>query len=143
MVPELLRRGRVQLYWLEFDGRPAAAEYHLVGDGVLYVYQSGMEPDLLEHKPGNLINLMIVRQAIERGYRAYDFLRGDEPYKARFGAQPRPSVELRIVPPRAAAHSRHNLWQAGRSVKQWMTKEKGQGDTKTGRQGDRGQEAAR
>ena len=104
VVPELLRRGRVQLYWLEFDGRPAAAEYHLAGDGVLYVYQSGMEPELLEHKPGNLINLMIVRQAIERGYRAYDFLRGDEPYKARFGAQPRPSVELRIVPPRAAAH---------------------------------------
>ena len=25
-------------------------------------------------------------QAIERGYRAYDFLRGDEPYKANFRA---------------------------------------------------------
>ena len=48
VVPELLRRGRVQLYWLEFDGRPVAAEYHLVGDGMLYVYQSGMEPELLE-----------------------------------------------------------------------------------------------
>jgi CelD/BcsL family acetyltransferase involved in cellulose biosynthesis len=121
VVPELLRRGRVQLYWLEIDGSPAAAEYHLVGNGMLYVYQSGMDPDLLEHKPGNLINLMILRQAIERGYRAYDFLRGDEPYKARFGAQPRPSLELRIVPPRAAAQFRHNLWQAGRNVKQWLT----------------------
>ena len=90
---------------------------------MLYVYQSGMEPDLLEHKPGYLINLMIVRQAIERGYRAYDFLRGDEAYKARFGAQRRPSMELCIVPPRAAAHWRHNLWQAGRSVKKWVTRE--------------------
>ena len=133
VVPELLRRGRVQLYWLEFDGRPAAAEYHLAGDGVLYVYQSGMEPELLEHKPGNLINLMIVRQAIERGYRAYDFLRGDEPYKARFGAQPRPSVELRIVPPRAAAHSAPQSL-AGGEKRQKVDDRNDQG---TRRQGDR------
>jgi len=120
VVPELLRRGRVQLYWLEIDGKPVAAEYHLVGDGMLYVYQAGIDPDWLEQKPGNLINLMILRQAIERGYRAYDFLRGDEPYKARFGAQPRPSMEFRVVPPRATAQLRHNLWRAGSSVKQWV-----------------------
>jgi CelD/BcsL family acetyltransferase involved in cellulose biosynthesis len=123
VAPELLRRGQVRLSWLEFDGRPAAAEYQLAGDGVLYVYQSGMEPELLEHKPGRLINLMLVRQAIERGYRAYDFLRGDEPYKARFGAQPRPSVEFRIAAPRPAARLRYNLWEAGRNVKHWVMKE--------------------
>jgi CelD/BcsL family acetyltransferase involved in cellulose biosynthesis len=120
VIPELLRRGRVQLYWIEIDGRPAAAEYHLVGDGMLFVYQSGMEPELLVHKPGILINLMILRRAIEQGYWAYDFLRGDEPYKARFGAQSRASLELRIVPPRATARLRHNLWQAGSSVKHWL-----------------------
>jgi CelD/BcsL family acetyltransferase involved in cellulose biosynthesis len=120
VAAELLRCGQVQLYWLEIDGRPAAAEYHLVGDGMLFVYQSGIEPQLLEYKPGYLINLMILRRAIEQGYRAYDFLRGDEPYKARFGAQPRPSLELRIVPPRAAAQLRHSLWQAGSSVKHWL-----------------------
>ncbi len=31
VVPELLRRGQVQFYWLELDGKPAAAEYQLVG----------------------------------------------------------------------------------------------------------------
>jgi CelD/BcsL family acetyltransferase involved in cellulose biosynthesis len=137
VLPELLRRGMVQLYWLEFEGRPAAAEYHLAGGGVLYVYQSGMEPELLELKPGYLINLMIVRQAIERGYRAYDFLRGDEPYKARLGARQRPGVKYRIVPPRAAAQLRHNLWQAGRNVKNWMTTRiKRPEDKETGRQGE-------
>ena len=60
---------------------------------------------MLEEQPGNLINLMILRQAIARGYRAYDFLRGDEPYKARFGAEPRPSVDFRVAAPRAAARS--------------------------------------
>ena len=66
VVPELLRRGQVQLYWLELDGKPAAAEYHLAGGGVLYVYQAGVDPDLLAHQPGKLINLMILRRAIER-----------------------------------------------------------------------------
>ena len=33
-----------------------------------------------------------------RGYRAYDFLRGDEPYKADWRAQPCPVEEIRIVP---------------------------------------------
>ncbi len=120
VAPELLRRGLVQLYWLELDGRPAAAEYHLAGGGVLYVYQAGVEPELLPEQPGNLINLMILRRAIAGGYRAYDFLRGDEPYKARFGAEPRPCVAYRAAAPRAAARLRHNLWLAGNNVKQWV-----------------------
>ena len=120
VVPELLRRGQVQFYWLELDGRPVAAEYQLVGDGTLYAYQAGVDPESMEHQPGKLINLAILRQAIERGYRAFDFLRGDEPYKARFGAQPRPSVEFRVVPRRTVAQLRHNLWLAGTSVKEWV-----------------------
>ena len=67
VVPELFRRGQVQLYWLELDGQPVAAEYHLVGDGMLYVYQAGVDPESMEHQPGKLINLMILRQAIGRG----------------------------------------------------------------------------
>ncbi|MEN6452391.1 MAG: GNAT family N-acetyltransferase [Thermoguttaceae bacterium] len=123
VVPELLRRGMVQLYWLEIDGRPAAAEYHLASGGVLYVYQAGVEPELLDQQPGNVINLAILRWAIERGYRAYDFLRGDEPYKARFGATPRPCVELQIAAPCPAARWRHNLWLAGNNMKQWIKRE--------------------
>lgn len=122
VAPELLRRGLVQFYWLELDGKPAAAEYHLVGGGVLYVYQAGVDPDMLSHQPGNLINMMILRRAIEQGYRAYDFLRGDEPYKARFGATPRPNVEFHVAAPRATARLRHNLWVAGTNVKQWLKK---------------------
>jgi len=123
VAPELLRRGQVQLYWLELDGIPAAAEYHLAGNGVLYVYQAGVEPALMEHQPGNAINLMILRRAIERGYRVYDFLRGDEVYKARFGAQPHPTIGFRVVPRRAVAQLRHNLWLAGNNVKQWIKRE--------------------
>ncbi len=68
--------------WLELDGEPAAAEYHLAGDGIVYAYQSGIAPESLEHQPGHLSHLATIRRAIERGDRAFDFLRGDEPYKS-------------------------------------------------------------
>ena len=120
VVPELLRRGLVQFHWIELDGKPVAAEYALVGNGTLYCYQAGVDPASLQHQPGKLINLAILRRAIERGDRAFDFLRGDEPYKARFGARPRPSVEYRVVPRRTVAQLRHNLWLAGSGMKNWM-----------------------
>ena len=41
VVPDLLRRGQLHLYWLELDGRPVAAEYQLAGNGILYKYQAG------------------------------------------------------------------------------------------------------
>jgi CelD/BcsL family acetyltransferase involved in cellulose biosynthesis len=122
VVPELLRRGQVQFYWLELDGKPVAAEYQLVGNGTLYAYQAGVDPGSMEYQPGKLINLAILRRAIEHGYRAFDFLRGDESYKARFGARPRPTVEYRVVPRRTVAQLRHNIWLAGNNVKEWVKK---------------------
>ena len=126
VVPALLRRGQVQFHWLELDGKPVAAEYQLVGNGVLYAYQAGVDPEAMAHQPGKLINLAILRQAIERGYRAFDFLRGDEPYKARFGAQPRPTVG---VPRRAPAHRRPTAPQplAGGKQRETVGEERDQG----------------
>ncbi len=120
VLPKLLRNGQLQFIWLELDGRPVAAEYQLVGNGVLYEYQAGVDPAAMEHQPGKLINVAILRQAIESGYRMFDFLRGDEPYKARFGARPRPTVEYRVSPQRPVAQFRRGFWLAGKSVKQWM-----------------------
>jgi len=120
VLPALFCTGQLQFYWLELDGKPVTAEYLLTGDGVLYAYQAGIDPESLEHEPGKLINLMMLRWAIEQGYRAFDFLRGDEPYKANFYATPRPSLELRVVPQRTSARLRHGLWLAGSGVKRWI-----------------------
>ncbi len=116
----LLRDGLLRLDWVELDGRPVAAEYHLAGHGVVYAYQSGIDPDALHHSPGRLAHISTLRQAMEEGYRAFDFLRGDEPYKWHWRAEPRPSMEIRVVPARAAARLRHGLWLAGTSFRQWV-----------------------
>ncbi len=121
-LPQLMKQGQLQFYLLELDGRPVAAEYDLTGGGALYGYQAGVEPETLEFQPGKLLNLAIIRRAIEQGYRIFDFLRGDEPYKAHFRATPRPSMEIRFVPPHPAARLRHNIWLAGCQMKQWIKK---------------------
>jgi CelD/BcsL family acetyltransferase involved in cellulose biosynthesis len=119
-MERLLAAGLLRLHWLELDGRPAAAEYHLAGDGVIYGYQAGVEPDLLQEEPGRLAIVATLRLALEQGFAAFDFLRGDEPYKAHFRAQPRPLVEYRIAPQRAGARWRHRAWGAKQNVKEWL-----------------------
>ena len=112
--------GLATLTWLEMDGKPLAAEYRLHGDGVMYAYQSGMDPDRLSVKPGEMGNMVAIRHAIDQGQQAYDLLRGDEEYKARWRAEPRPMLSIRVVPRRTSARLRHNAWLAGQNVKQWL-----------------------
>ena len=124
----LLASGRLELHWIEIDGRPVAAEFHLLGDhvvgnhqvggGVVYAYQAGVDPEALADEPGRIINIAAIRRAIELGRRGFDFLRGDEPYKAHWRAVPRATLDLRIVPPAASARLRHGVWLAGDAVKQ-------------------------
>jgi CelD/BcsL family acetyltransferase involved in cellulose biosynthesis len=116
----LAEHGRCAVHWLEIDGCSAAAEYHFIGNGLNFAYQSGIDPQRLEQEPGNLITVALVKQAIERGDRAIDFLRGDEAYKSHFRAEPRPIVRYRIAAPRWQARCRLLGWSAARSVKNWL-----------------------
>ena len=112
----LLAFDALRMSWLEIDGRAVAAEYHLAGDGIVYAYQSGIAPDALDYQPGHLSHLATIRRAIERGDRAFDFLRGDEPYKSHWRAVPRATFEARVVPPRIGPRIRQGIWAAGSSV---------------------------
>ena len=112
--------GQLATCWLELDGQPVAAEYLLLGSQTVYSYQSGMAPEMIEHEPGKLMNLLMIRWAIQHGYQSYDLMRGDEPYKQALHAEPVPTVSFRVVPPRSAARVRDGLWRAGRRIKHWL-----------------------
>ncbi len=108
------------LAWLEMDGQPVAVEFYLVSGRTTYAYQAGLDPDRLADKPGHVMQVAMLRQAIEDGQQTFDFLRGDEPYKAYWNAQPRPCVDYRIVPTRRTAQLRHHVWLAGDTMKHWV-----------------------
>jgi CelD/BcsL family acetyltransferase involved in cellulose biosynthesis len=61
-----------------------------------------------------------LEQAVREGRRAFDFLRGDESYKAHWRAQPRATEDIRVVSATRTARLRHNLWLAGDNVKDWI-----------------------
>ena len=89
--------GRLRLHWIEYEGRPVAIEYGLTGGDTVYVYQSGFDPEFAKLKVGWMNTILSLQSAIDEGYRGYDWLRGDEPYKASWGGQKRPLVEVRVV----------------------------------------------
>lgn len=107
---ELLERGKLRLFWIEYQGQPIASEYQLLGNDVVYLYQGGLDPQFLSLEPGRLAIVAGVRWALEHGFQAIDFLRGDEPYKARWGARPRAAIDVRIVNDHTTAQLRHHAW---------------------------------
>ena len=75
----------LRLFFMELDDRPVAASLCLDYDGVRMLYNSGHDPEYRYYSVGLLLHSLCLRDALERGYRYFDFLRGNEPYKYRLG----------------------------------------------------------
>ncbi len=88
--------GLARIATLTFDGRPAARIFALEGGGTTMLYNSGFDPSLSRLAVGLLSKALLVRDAIERGRDAVDFLRGTEPYKRHLGGRPRDIVTVRL-----------------------------------------------
>jgi CelD/BcsL family acetyltransferase involved in cellulose biosynthesis len=93
--------GWLQLAFLEFDGEKAASYLNFDFGDHIWVYNSGLNEKFREFSPGWVLLGYLIQQAIEQGRQAFDFMRGDEDYKYRFGAIDRHVVRLAIRKPTA------------------------------------------
>jgi CelD/BcsL family acetyltransferase involved in cellulose biosynthesis len=84
----MARRGWLQLSFIELNGHKAASMLSFdYGDEIL-VYNSGYDPESYAHlSPGIVLLAYCIEHAIDLGRARFDFLRGDEVYKYRFGAR--------------------------------------------------------
>ncbi|MBI3458439.1 MAG: GNAT family N-acetyltransferase [Candidatus Rokubacteria bacterium] len=96
----LAAAGWAALWLLWLEDRPAAALFCLEYGGTVALYNSGFDPAARALSPGVVLIVRTVEDAIARGFRRYDFLRGDELYKYGFGAVP--TEVLRLTLERAA-----------------------------------------
>jgi CelD/BcsL family acetyltransferase involved in cellulose biosynthesis len=80
--------GWAALWVLWVDERPVAALFCIEYGGTVGLYNSGFDPEARALSPGVVLIARTIEDAIGRGFRRYDFLRGDEPYKYGFGAVP-------------------------------------------------------
>ena len=91
------QQGDLLLSRLLIDGIPAAASLGFQRDGIHYLYQTGMNPDLTQHTPGWVMHVCNILHGYAVGHRGIDFLRGDERYKVRLGAEPTENIAMRIT----------------------------------------------
>lgn len=71
------------------DGRPTAATFSWADADGFYMYNSAYDRTS-EASPGIVLLSMLIERAIQATLHTFDFLKGDEPYKFRLGATPRP-----------------------------------------------------
>lgn len=83
----LLQLGLLRLYGWRVESRLQAVLYGLTHAGRALFYLSGFAPELREFSPGTLLIGHSVERAFQERCREFDFLRGNEPYKYRWGAK--------------------------------------------------------
>ena len=90
--------GWLQLAFIEVDGQKAASMLNFDYEDAILVYNSGYDPQHRAHlSPGIVLLAYCIQHAIELERAKFDFLRGDEPYKYRFGAKDTKVYRLIIV----------------------------------------------
>ncbi len=84
----MAQRGWLQLSFIELNGQKAASILCFDYGHDILVYNSGYDPDSYAHlSPGIVLLSYCIEHAIKLGRAHFDFLRGDEEYKYRFGAR--------------------------------------------------------
>lgn len=78
---------RLRLFFMEIEGRPVATSLCFDYDSSRLLYNSGYDPEYSYYSVGLLLDALCLREAIEQGMKYFDFLRGDEPYKAHLGGK--------------------------------------------------------
>ncbi len=100
----------MQAFFTELATIVGGTVHHLVCGGVVrasafgfetpdgyYYYNSAYDPDAAMASPGVVLFSSMIERQIERGVPVFDFLKGDEPYKYRHGAAPRPLFAIEGV----------------------------------------------
>jgi CelD/BcsL family acetyltransferase involved in cellulose biosynthesis len=88
LAQSLSEEDRLRIFFLEFQGIPAAAVMCFHHRGTMYLYNSAYDAHYQSWSLGILCKALSIRESIRSGMRVYDFLRGAETYKRHLGGQP-------------------------------------------------------
>jgi len=80
------KNGWLWLAFLEADGQRIAANLNFDYNNKLWGYNAGVNRDFMDLSPGWVLLGHVLQWACENNRSEFDFMRGDEDYKYRFGA---------------------------------------------------------
>jgi CelD/BcsL family acetyltransferase involved in cellulose biosynthesis len=96
LMQTMFNAGALQLAFLTVNGSPAAGLLNFDYNNRIWSYNSGLGADYTDYSPGWVLLGHLLKWANENNREAFDFMRGDEDYKYRFGAKDRYIVRLKI-----------------------------------------------
>ena len=91
------KAGWLQLAFMEVDGRKAAGYLNFDYGNRIWVYNSGLDFDYRDLSPGWVLLGYLLQWANENGRDEFDFMRGDEDYKVKFGGIKRDVMRVKVV----------------------------------------------
>lgn len=89
--------GLLRLGILQFNASPAAAVMYFDYNDMVYLYNSGYDPQYSSLSVGLLSKVLCIKDSIQRGRKRFDFLKGNEMYKYRLGGNEVPIYSCQIV----------------------------------------------
>lgn len=96
LAEEMLPDGTLRLAFLEAEGTKLAGAIGFRDGDRFLLYNSAYDDAYRGGAPGMVLVAELIRSAIEEGRRGFDLLKGDLPYKYRFGARPRRIARLHL-----------------------------------------------
>ncbi len=88
--------GTLQMAFLMVNSSYAAAYLNFDYQNRIWVYNSGLDYDYMDYSPGWVLLGHLLRWANENGKTEFDFMRGSEDYKYKFGAVDRFVMRMKI-----------------------------------------------
>lgn len=96
-VHAAFRAGYLQLAFLEVDGEKACSYLNFDYDNKIWVYNSGIDRRFMDLSVGWVLLGYLLEWANQNKRAEFDFLRGDEDYKYKFGGQKRHVMRVKVT----------------------------------------------
>jgi CelD/BcsL family acetyltransferase involved in cellulose biosynthesis len=120
MALAFFNRGWLELWTLELNGKPVAAQMSFRYRDHVYGLQEGYDTDYAAFHVGYVLRAAMLEYFIETGARSYDFLGGFTPQKQRWGAELGAYTNVDFAPPHSLASFCLSLDMKAAKSKEWL-----------------------
>lgn len=120
MAAAFLQRGWLEFWLLELDGEIVGAQFCFRYNHTVSLLQEGFHPKYAGEKIGYALRAHVLEEMIRSGAKRYDFLGGDDPYKAKFGAHQENYLNLFFAGPSRLGRSYVAVQKRKRQIKTWL-----------------------
>lgn len=118
LVAELAAEGKVEIATLTQGGQILAFSISLTMDSVyyFYVFATNKRPQYARYSVGKIFLRRLLESAFERGFQAFDFMAGEEPYKFEWTRKSRRRYAYYVVADTALDRARLSLLLGARQI---------------------------